>query len=45
MWLDLLLIFLAISPLTPLNRLQWQNSGSTAYRGREAQLTALPLPR
>lgn len=45
MWLDLLMIFLAISPLTPLNRLQWQNSGSTVCRECEARFTALPLPR
>jgi hypothetical protein len=43
MWLDLLLILLAISPLMPSSLFRWQNPGSSADRKHEARLTAWPV--
>jgi hypothetical protein len=45
MWLDMLLILVAVSPLMPLSRFGWQSHGSTADREHEAQLTACSVPR
>jgi len=45
MWLDLLLILVAVSPLMPLTRFRWQNTGSTSDREHEAQLTACSVQR
>jgi hypothetical protein len=45
MWLDLLLILVAVSPLMSLSRLRWQNSRSTADHEHEARLTACSVPR
>jgi len=32
MWLDLLLMLLAVSPLAPMNRFEWQDSESAVCR-------------
>ncbi len=45
MWLDLLLILLAVSPLMPLSRFRWEKPQSAADREHEVRLTACSVPR
>jgi hypothetical protein len=45
MWLDLLLILLAVSPLMLLSRSRCQNPGNTPGATREARPMAWPVPR
>jgi hypothetical protein len=45
MWLDLLLILLAVSPLMPLGHFRWSNPGSKTDTKQEAQLTGCSVPR
>jgi hypothetical protein len=44
MWLDSLLILLAVSPLMPSSCFRSQRPGNTADMEREARLTAWPVP-